>query len=138
MFRKEVSIHNLIPGEKYYAIGNNDEQWFRGVFSEYWTNINGYQMLRFHDAFYHAGTFSMHIGSREQDIAGLYWRVFEHDIQQSFRYYQNSRFNNAQKKELSTRSILRERRQYSRGLTGSTTVGTSLPHDIVREIVTYI
>lgn len=45
---KEVDIRKLVIGEKYYAVCNYKEyEWFRGVFTEYWTNTSGYLILRF-------------------------------------------------------------------------------------------
>lgn len=136
-FRKEVPINNLVIGEKYYASGKNKE-WFIGVFSEYWINTSGYLMVRFSNTFYYTSMFTIYIGSREQDIAGFYWRVFDKYEQQSFKYYNNSLFTIVQKKELLDRYILRERRQYHIGLTGSTKLGKWLPYNIVREIIKYI
>jgi hypothetical protein len=74
----------------------------------------------------------MHIGSREQHIAGLYWRIFERDEDQSFQYYHDGRFTRTQKKELLARYVLRERRQYKRGLIGW------LPSHLVSELIKYI
>ena len=66
---------------------------------------------------------------------GLYWRVFEpHCGKQSYKYYRVSQFTEAEKKELLERCILRERRQYERGLTGTTNKDMWLPRDLVREI----
>ena len=136
---KEVHINDLVIGEKYYAAGNNrKDEWFRGVFTEYWTNTSGYFMLRFRNSFFHASNFSCYIGSREDQTEGLYWRVFDQDDQQSFKYYNESRFTTVQKKELSTRCVLRERRQYERGLTGSTNFNIWIPRSIVLKIVQYI
>ena len=137
-FRKEVNIRNLVPGEKYYAIGRTEHEWFRGIFTEYWTNISGYLMVQFHNSFYHTLKFSSYTGSCEEHITGLYWRVFDQNIQQSFKYYNESLFTTTQKKELSSRYILRERRQYERGLTGSTKLGKWLPRNIVCKIRQYI
>jgi hypothetical protein len=138
-YRKEVHIRNLVIGEKYYAAGNyKEDDWFRGVFTEYWTNTSGYLMLRFRNSFFHTTYFSCYVGSREEQTEGLYWRVFDQDNQQSFKYYNESRFTSAQKKELSTRCVLRERRQYERSLTGSTKFGIWIPRSIVLKIRQYI
>ena len=136
---KEVDIRKLVIGEKYYAVSNcKEEEWFRGVFTEYWTNTSGYLMLRFRNSFFQYSCFSCYIGSREENIEGLYWRVFDRDDQQTFKYYNESKFTTVQKKELTTRYCLRERRQYERGLTGSTKLGVWIPRNIIRKIIQYI
>jgi predicted nucleotidyltransferase len=64
---------------------------------------------------------------------GLYLRVFESGFQ-SYKYYRASRFTKKEKKEILERSVLYERRQYERGLTGSTPNNLWFPRDLVREI----
>ena len=136
-FQKEVNIQNLVQGEKYYAKHSDmHDIWFRGVFSEYFTNEVGYNMVRFHNTFYQACTIGLYVGSKEQNIRGLYWRIF--DYNQSFKFYTESRFTTSEKKELSSRCLMRERRQYELSLTGSTKVGLRLPSVIVRKIRQYI
>jgi hypothetical protein len=44
----EVDIRALVPGERYYAVSTRDSSHFNGVFTEYYTNEAGYEMLRFH------------------------------------------------------------------------------------------
>ena len=64
-----VDIRKLVIGEKYYAAGNyKEDTWFRGVFTEYWTNTSGYLMLRFRNSFFQYSCFSCYIGSREENI----------------------------------------------------------------------
>jgi hypothetical protein len=141
----EVPIRNLVPGEKYYAFSENRlggaittamrGARFRGTFTEYWTNQAGYTMVRFHDTIYESKDDTYYYGSPEECPHGLYLRVFaaEHG-QQSFKYYRAERFTAAEKKELLTRHILRKRRRYERGLTGTTVAGLWIPRDLVREI----
>jgi hypothetical protein len=136
----EVSIWNLIPGEHYTAFSiqhqyTRGSSKFSGVFTEYWTNEIGYPMVRFHYTKYtdKAGSTYLHRSS-ETHPHGLYWRIFTDSYPQSYRYYKTSRFTEKQKKELLTRSVLRERRQYERGLTGSTPSCIWFPRDLVREI----
>ena len=129
----EVNIRALVPGERYYAVSTRDSSHFNGVFTEYYTNEAGYDMLRFH---YTTCTYPKvpvsHIGSPNEHPWGSYWRIFnEH---QSFRYYKICRFTKKELKELTERCILRERRQYERALTGTMSSGLYLPRDIVREI----
>ena len=122
-FQKEVSIQNLVQGEKYYAKHNTiNNMWFRGVFSEYWINEVGFNMVRFHNTFYQACTIGLYVGSKKQ----------------YFKFYTESRFTTSEKKELSSRYLMRERRQYERSLTGSTKCGSRLPRVIVRKIREYI
>jgi hypothetical protein len=130
----EVSIYELVPGEEYCAFSNGLGSQFRGIFTEYWTNIAGYQMLRFHSAIYKdIYGYTSSFGTSDRCPHGLYWRVFE-TREQSYKYYKTSRFTSKQKKELVTRYVLRERRQYERGLTGSTPNDLWFPRDLVREI----
>jgi hypothetical protein len=127
----EVPITKLIPGEEYYAI--SAKSYFRGMFTEYWTNIVNYPMVRFNYVTYkdHTG-YSYYIGSPQEYPWGSYWRIW--DGEQSYKYYKVSRFTKAETSELKTRCILRERRQIERGLTGSTASNLWLPRDLVREI----
>jgi hypothetical protein len=135
----EVSIWNLIPGVEYYAfsqeICRTNKSSFRGVFTEYYVNDGGYNMLRFHYTYFkeYSGRVS-YIGSPEKCPWGSYWRIFDERDRQSYRYYKVSRFTEKEKKELQGRVVLRERRQYERGLTGSTPNGIWFPRDLVREI----
>jgi hypothetical protein len=142
----ELSIWNLIPGEHYTAFSNQHQYMrgsskFSGVFTEYWTNAVGYPMVRFHytkytdkagSTFGHEYTY-LH-KSPKTHPHGLYWRIFTDSYPQSYRYYKTSRFTEKQKKELLTRSVLRERRQYERGLTGSTPSCIWFPRDLIHEI----
>ena len=74
-------------------------------------------------------------GSQAECPHGLYLRIFEPENgKQSYSYYKISRFTDAQKNELFTRYVLYKRRQYERGLTGSTSNDKWFPRDIVREI----
>jgi len=133
---KEIHILELKSGEKYYGFStNNDNSRFRGVFTDYWINTAGYKMVHFHNGFYKSAPFTQTYGPFEEFGMGLFWRVFEpHLGVQSYKYYRVSRFTEAEKKELLERCILRERRQYERGLTGSTNKDVWLPRDLVREI----
>ena len=137
---KEVSIFDLIPGEEYYAISTQNRgsmlasSQFKGIFTEYWTNSVGYQMLRFNTARYIDTTgYEMSFGS-DSNPHFLYWRVWPDGDRQSYRYYKVARFTKSEIKELKERIILRKRRQYERGLTGSTPTGLWFPRDLVREI----
>jgi hypothetical protein len=129
----EVDIRELVPGERYYAVSTRDSSHFNGVFTEYYTNDAGYDMLRFHYTTYtYPDETVVNIGSPDEHPWGTYLRVFnEH---QSFRYCKISRFTKKEVKELTERCILRERRQYERALTGTISSGLYLPRDIVREI----
>ena len=136
----EISIYDLIPGEEYCAfsikwlVGGRSLSQFRGVFTEYWRNAPGYLMVRFHNATYkHSDGYTSSFGTPATCPHGLFWRVFERG-DQSYKYYKTSRFTLKQKKELVTRYVLRERRQYERGLTGSTPTNLWFPRDLVREI----
>lgn len=132
---KEVDIRDLIPGERYYAFSTSQlsSSSFVGTFTEYWVNTVGYSMLRFHYVNYKSKLYTGYIGSPEIHPHGSYWRIFE-DQRQSYRYYRVSRFTEKEKKELITRHTLRERRQYERGLTGSTPNDIWFPRDLVRHI----
>jgi len=137
----EVSIWNLVPGEHYTAFSNQRplstaSSQFGGIFTEYWTNEAGYSMVRFHYTKYTdtSGYKFVH-GSPEVHPHGLYFRIFEHENpRQSYSYYKTSRFTKKEGKELSVRVLQRERRQYERGLTGSTADDIWFPRDLVREI----
>jgi hypothetical protein len=138
---KEIDILELSVGEKYYGFQTNRFQInkslprFRGVFTEYWINDGNYDMLRFHHVYSDYGDMTTQIGSKEEHPVGLRLRIFEGDSsKQSYRYYKVSRFTEKEKKELYTRYILRKRRQYERGLTGSRASELYLPRDIVRHI----
>jgi hypothetical protein len=141
----EVSIHDLVPGTRYYAFSFHlyrvtyvpAQVRFRGKFTEYYTNTAGYNMIRFHET---RMTISPNqistTGTQAECPRGLYLRIFEPHLNcgQSYGYYRVSRFTDSQKKELFTRYVLYKRRQYERGLTGSTPDNKWFPRDIVREI----
>lgn len=133
----EVSIHNLKVGEKYYGFSTNrysrSKDHFRAVFTGYWRNSANYDMVHFHSGYYTSATYSNVYGPFKDYVHGLYWRLFEIGSQ-THTYYRTSRFTEAEKKELKERATLRERRQYERGLTGSTTNDLWLPRDLVRQI----
>ena len=132
---REIHILDLKQGEHYYAFSTHNDSHFRGVFTDYWTNSVGYKMVHFNNGFYKSLSYSARYGPFEEFGMGLYWRVFEpHLGRQSYKYYRVSRFTEAEKKELLERCILRERRQYERGLTGTTNKDMWLPRDLVREI----
>ena len=132
---REIHILDLKQGENYYAFSTHNDSHFRGVFTDYWTNSVGYKMVHFNNGFYKSLSYSARYGPFEEFGMGLYWRVFEpHLGRQSYKYYRVSRFTEAEKKELLERCVLRERRQYERGLTGSTNKDMWLPRDLVREI----
>lgn len=67
---------------------------------------------------------------------GLYLRIFEPNFEcgDPYAFYEVSRFSDTEKKELAARLVLRERRQYERGLTGTRPDGKWFPRDLVREI----
>ena len=130
----EVSIYDLIPGEEYdaYTTGNtHSAQRFRGRFVEYYRNSAGYLMIRFYPAIQEYYGEMLPIPATNP--LGLYLRVFEQSYQ-SYRYYRTSRFSRKEKKEICERAILHERRQYERGLTGSTPDNLWFPRGLVREI----
>lgn len=132
----EVSIYDLVPGEEYDGYSEQSYYFapmkrFRGRFVEYYRNSVGYLMIRFYPA-----TQDWYGEMRpfpDNNPQGLYLRVFETGIQ-SYKYYRTSRFTAKQKKEIQDRVVLHERRQYERGLTGTTPNDLWLPRDIVREI----
>ena len=131
----EIHILDLKPGKNYYAFSTHNDSRFRGVFTDYWTNSVGYKMVHFHSGIYKSHPYSSTYGPFEDFTIGLFWRVFDFENrEESYKYYQVSRFTEAEKKELLERSILRERRQYERGLTGTTSKDMWLPRDLVREI----
>ena len=130
----EVSIYDLVLGEEYdgYSLENRyGAKRFRGRFVEYYRNVSGYLMIRFYPAIqeYYGEMLSI----PATNPLGFYLRVFENG-NQSYRYYRASRFTAKQKKEIFERAILHERRQYERGLTGSTPNDLWFPRDLVREI----
>ena len=130
----EVSIYELVPGEEYCAFSTRTTSQFRGIFTQYWRNTADYLMVRFNNATYKdSDGYEASFGTLDDCPHGLYWRVFERN-RQSYKYYKTSRFTLKQKKELVTRYVLRERRQYERGLTGSTPNDLWFPRDLVREI----
>ena len=132
---QEIHILDLKQGENYYAFSTQNDSRFRGVFTDYWTNTVGYKMVNFHNGFYKSFSFTQTYGPFQEFGMGIFWRVFEpHQGDQSYKYYRVSRFTEAEKKELLERYILRERRQYERGLTGTTNKDMWLPRDLVREI----
>lgn len=131
----EIHILNLKRGENYYAFSTHNDSRFRGIFTDYWTNTVGYKMVHFNNGYYKSLCYSANYGPFEDFNMGLYWRVFDFDNGvQSYKYYRVSRFTEAEKKELLERCVLRERRQYERGLTGTTNKDVWLPRDLVREI----
>ena len=137
-----VEIRSLIPGKRYYGFSNTrfgptSSSWFKATFTEYYVNNAGYDMLRFHNTTETMASGDVyHIGSRAEEPYGLHLRIWDPPTTcgQSFTYYNVSRFDDAQKKELKSRFILRERRQYERGLTGTRPDGRWFPRDLVREI----
>jgi hypothetical protein len=135
---REIHILDLRRGEKYYGFPTRrKDNHFRGIFTDYWTNSVGYKMVHFHNTFSkfnHIPHFSIDTtGPFKAFNIGIYWRVFDNGVQ-SYKYYRVSRFTEAEKKELLERFVLRQRRQYERGLTGTTNKDVWLPRDLVREI----
>jgi len=134
-YSPEVDIHALIPGQQYYAISEQKNSYFIGLFTDYYTNEVGYNMIRFHYTHqYHENGYMNYIDSPEKHPWGSYWRIFENPRSQSYRFYRTVRFTNKEKKELMERRVQYERRNYERGLTGTTPQGVYLPRDLVREI----
>ena len=137
-----VEIRSLVPGKRYYGFSNSrfgptSSSRFRATFTEYFVNGAGYDMLRFHDTTETTTNGVVyHVGSPTETPHGLFFRIWDPPTTcgQSFTYYNESRFDDAQKKELKARVILRERRQYERGLTGTRPDGKWFPRDLVREI----
>ena len=132
----EVNIYELVPGEEYYAYSEKSYysqpmRMFRGRFVEYYRNSANYLMIRFYPAV--QDWYGEMRPYSPTNPLGLYLRVFEVG-NQSYRYYRASRFTNKEKKEMIERSVLYERRQYERGLTGSTPNDLWFPRDLVREI----
>jgi hypothetical protein len=136
----KIDIWNLVPGEQYYAFSNRHrgiQARFRGTFTRYYQNEADYNMMCFHNTYYQDATgYTYYYGTEEQSPKGCYWRIFgpADNIGQSFTFYRLSALTPKQKKELATRVTLRERRQYERGLTGSTPSDLWFPRDLVREI----
>jgi hypothetical protein len=132
----EINILDLKPGEKYYGFSTRyfPKERFRGTFIDYWRNSSDYKMVQFNDSVHVAGTQITKCGPFQDFGQGIYWRVFEPNQSQSFKYYRVNRFTVAEKKELLERSVIRERRQYERGLTGTTSKDLWLPRDLVRQI----
>jgi len=130
----EVSIYKLVPGTEYYGFdnGNVSRRRFRGIFVKYWINDPGYLMLMFSPAMQEDDNGIMHEYPKSNPL-GLYLRVFENSSQ-SYTYYRTNRLSQEEKKELIERYVLFKRRQYERGLTGSTATNKWLPRDLVREI----
>ena len=131
----EVSIYELVPGTEYYGFGNygfGSRRRFRGVFVKYWRNTVGYLMLMFSPVMQEDEKGIMCEYPKNNPL-GLYLRIFE-DNRQSYTYYRTNRFSQKEKKELLERYVLFKRRQYERGLTGSTATNKWLPRDLVREI----
>jgi hypothetical protein len=127
MENKEVEINSLVPGEEYYCFSTADfsvNEFFRGTFTRYWNNQVGYRMMEFDNVF--------RKDNNTMSYILINYRIFEPHL--GFRFYPTSRFSHAEKKELLERCVLRERRQYERGLTGSTNKDVWLPRDLVREI----
>jgi len=130
----EVSIYELVPGEDYDAYSPENSygsKRFRGRFVEYYRNSANYLMIRFYPAIQEYYGEMLPIPATNP--LGLYLRVFEQSYQ-SYRYYRTARFTRQQKKEMHERIVLRERRQYERGLTGSTPNDLWFPRGLVREI----
>ena len=129
-----VRSTELIPGEIYYGFSGNDN--IRASFTEYWRNGAGYLMARFHNGAYNmpALGISTIIRKMGEFPDGSSFRIWEGQPNIGFRFYKACRFTPKEKAELKTRLRLRQRRQYERGLTGSTPDGKSFPRDLVREI----
>jgi hypothetical protein len=131
----EVSIYELVPGEEYNAYSTRVKsvsgKRFRGRLVGYYRNSANYLMVRFYPAIqeYYGEMLSI----PATNPLGLYWRVWEAGPQ-SYKYYRTSRFSTKEKKEIHERAILHERRQYERGLTGSTPDNLWFPRGLVREI----
>jgi hypothetical protein len=131
----ETHILNLVRGEKYYAFSIRNHCRFKGTFTDYWTNSVGYKMVHFNSGISHIAGHVIETGPFTEFSVGIYWRVFENPSDyQSYKYYRLSRFTEAEKKEIATRVVLRQRREYERGLTGTTNKDVWLPRDLVREI----
>jgi len=132
----EVHILNLIPGEKYYGFSNRKHlcSYFRATFDEYFVNAAGYNMVRFLNVSMTQDGHTDFIGPPEKYPLGIYWRVWDQGFTQSFKYYKAARLTAKEQQELKTRVVLRERRQYERGLTGTNNSGLWIPRDLVREI----
>ena len=133
-----VDIRSLVPGRRYYGFstprfGPTSSSRFRATFAEYFVNGAGYDMVRFFDT---TETTSGGDVYHADPPHGLFFRIWDPPTTcgQSFTYYNESRFDDAQKKELKARFILRQRRQYERGLTGTRPDGKWFPRDLVREI----
>ena len=133
----------LIPGEIYYGFSNSayeggHNSYLRATFTEYWTNGAGYLMARFHSGSYNMPSLgiSTPIQERGDFPNGSSFRIWDDNAGPSIAYmfYKACRFTSKEKAELKTRLRLRQRRQYERGLTGSTPDGKSFPRDLVREI----
>jgi hypothetical protein len=133
---QEINILELKSGEKYYGFSTRyfPKERFRGTFTDYWNNSSNYKMVQFHDTILATGTQIIKYGPFQEFGFGMYWRVFEFNQSQSFKYYRVNRFTVAEKKELLERFVIRERRQYERGLTGTTSKDLWLPRDLVRQI----
>jgi len=137
-----VDIHDLVPGKRYYAFAAGAfaailRSRFRGTFGDYYVGrASNYQMIRFHETVEVSSGVTHTIGTQQEAPWGLYLRVWEPECRcgQSYEYYNLCRFDDAQKKEIRDRYILRMRRQYERGLTGTCPDGKWLPRDLVREI----
>jgi hypothetical protein len=131
----EISIYELVPGEMYDAYTTRDTlpnaTRFRGRLVGYYRNSANYLMIRFYPAIQEYYGEMLPIPATNP--LGLYFRVWE-DLPQSYRYYRTARFSIKEKKEIHERAILHERRQYERGLTGSTPDNLWFPRGLVREI----
>ena len=132
----EVSIYDLVPGEEYDAYTERSHYYspmkrFRGRLVEYYRNSAGYLMIRFYPVI--QDWYGTMRPLTQDNPTGLYLRVFENGSQ-SYKYYRTSRFTAEQKKEMYERVVLHERRQYERGLTGSTPNNLWFPRGLVREI----
>jgi len=129
-----VRSTELIPGQIYYGFSSNDN--IRATFTEYWRNGAGYLMARFHNGAYNMP--ALRISTKIQEIGefpdGSSFRIWEGDPNIGFRFYKACRFTPKEKAEIKMRLVLRSRRQYERGLTGTTPDGKWLPRDLVREI----
>ena len=135
---QEVSIHNLVPGEQYYAFNVQEpHKWrFRSTFVKYWNMPGtGYKMTLFLGGIYDCNGRLSEIGTSTCYADGLRLRIYEPGLgPQSYRYYKVARFDKPVAKELYERFIQHKRRQIERGLTGTRPSGLWLPRDIVREI----
>ena len=134
-----VRSTELIPGQIYYGFFNSAldgrPTYIRATFTEYWTNGAGYLMARFHNGSYNMPSLgvSSPIGAVGDFPDGSSFRLWD-DNTGANNFYKACRFTPKEKAEIKMRLVLRSRRQYERGLTGTTPDGKWLPRDLVREI----